>query len=362
MYPIFCEKCIQGPKIFREVSHIYENGQENTKFGGGSKSEIFSPFERQVGANVGPKKARINMIGSSGSGQPPQGPPPQPVSASNEVPVEQQHWVCDQCRGNWYETNLEGADWMTKKLQILIRRTGSLSHECDACTGVTWDGGHERRGTETGLFWAGNTPWIFKGFATEWVTAEKVRSRHIDRPLWTPPALPDYDPKKGVRVIIMAMESPSASAETSPATSPRPFTISRATSPSDSTFDESEATFYSQNNSKILPFSFPFSQPSLLIGSQHATDEEVGEDDLKLQLNLKNDLIVEAAVNRDGERASRGPGQRDGGTQPRGPGQREGGSPARGPGQRTGGLQPRPHPSFPASPAPPPFLVQCEQE
>jgi hypothetical protein len=76
MYPIFCEKCIQGPKIFREVSHIYENGQENTKFGGGSKSEIFSPFERQVGANVGPKKARINMIGSSGSGQPPQGPPP----------------------------------------------------------------------------------------------------------------------------------------------------------------------------------------------------------------------------------------------------------------------------------------------
>ena len=361
MYPIFCEKCIQGPKIFREVSHIYENGQENTKFGGGSKSEIFSPFERQVGANVGPKKARINMIGSSGSGQPPQGPPPQPVSASNEVPVEQQHWVCDQCRGNWYETNLEGADWMTKKLQILIRRTGSLSHECDACTGVTWDGGHERRGTETGLFWAGNTPWIFKGFATEWVTAEKVRSRHIDRPLWTPPALPDYDPKKGVRVIIMAMESPSASAETSPATSPRPFTISRATSPSDSTFDESEATFYSQNNSKILPFSFPFSQPSLLIGSQHATDEEVGEDDLKLQLNLKNDLIVEAAVNRDGERASRGPGQRDGGTQSRGPGQREGGSPARGPGQRTGGLQPRPHPSFPASPAPP-FLVQCEQE
>jgi hypothetical protein len=159
----------------------------------------------------------------------------------------------------------------------------------------------------------------------------------------------------------MAMESPSASAETSPATSPRPFTISRATSPSDSTFDESEATFYSQNNSKILPFSFPFSQPSLLIGSQHATDEEVGEDDLKLQLNLKNDLIVEAAVNRDGERASRGPGQRDGGTQPRGPGQREGGSPARGPGQRTGGLQPRPHPSFPASPAPPPFLSNASR-
>ena len=111
----FVKKCDQRLKIFREVSHTYENGQENTKFGGGSKSEVFGPFEGQVGANFEPKTVRINMIGSSGSGQPPQGPPPQPVSASNEVPVEQQHWVCDQCRGNWYETNLEGADWMTKK-------------------------------------------------------------------------------------------------------------------------------------------------------------------------------------------------------------------------------------------------------
>jgi len=68
-----------------------------------------------------------------------------------------------------------------------MRKTGALSHECDACTGVTWDGGHEKRGTETGLYWAGNTPWVFKGFAKEWISAPKASSRAIDRPLWTPP-------------------------------------------------------------------------------------------------------------------------------------------------------------------------------
>ena len=83
MYPIFCEKCVQRPKIFREVSHIYENGQENTKFCGGSKIEVFGPLGKQVGANFEPKTVRINMIGGFGSGQPPQGPPP-PASLSQQ--------------------------------------------------------------------------------------------------------------------------------------------------------------------------------------------------------------------------------------------------------------------------------------
>ena len=56
---IFCEKCIQGPKIFREVSHIYENGQENTKFGGGPKLRIW--------AFLGDKLVPIVSLKRSGS-------------------------------------------------------------------------------------------------------------------------------------------------------------------------------------------------------------------------------------------------------------------------------------------------------
>jgi hypothetical protein len=114
---------------------------------------------------------------------------------------------------------------MINKVQFIMRKTGALSHECDACTGVTWDGGHEKRGTETGLYWAGNTPWVFKGFATEWFSSRKACSRAIDRPLWTPPFnLPDFDPKRGIRVIIMDMDGPSAFSENTPSSSPRPYT------------------------------------------------------------------------------------------------------------------------------------------
>jgi hypothetical protein len=148
---------------------------------------ILSIYDPEPAQNLRPKMARINMIGASGGSETPTPAPQGVTSASEGVPVEQQHWRCEICKGNWYETNEMGADWMINKVQFLMRKTGALSHECDACTGVTWDGGHEKRGTETGLYWAGNTPWVFKGFATEWVSARKVYSRPIDRPLWTPP-------------------------------------------------------------------------------------------------------------------------------------------------------------------------------
>jgi hypothetical protein len=132
-------------------------------------------------------------IGSETPAQPSQRDTP----ASERVPVEQQHWRCEICKGNWYETNEFGADWMINKVQILMRKTGALSHECDACTGVTWDGGHEKRGTETGLYWAGNTPWVLKGFAKDWISAPKASSRAIDRPLWTPPEIYLISTQKG---------------------------------------------------------------------------------------------------------------------------------------------------------------------
>ncbi len=133
------------------------------------------------------KMARINMIGSSGGSETPAQPPQGVTSASEGVPIEQQHWRCEICKGNWYETDEFGADWMINKVQDLMRKTGALSHECDACTVVTWDGGHEKRGTETRLYWAGNTHWVFKGFAKEWFQLEKpVRGPSID-PSGRPP-------------------------------------------------------------------------------------------------------------------------------------------------------------------------------
>ena len=195
--------------------------------------------------NLRPKMARINMIGASGGSETPTPTPQGVTSASEGIPVEQQHWRCEFFKGNWYETNEMGADWMINKVQFLMRKTGALSHECDACTGVTWDGGHEKRGTETGLYWAGNTPWVFKGFATEWVSARKVYSGPIDRPLWTPPPLnlPDFDPKMGIRVIIMDMDSPSASAENTPISSPRPYTEPSSPTSSDSASAESHSSY-----------------------------------------------------------------------------------------------------------------------
>ena len=63
MCQVFCEKSTQGPKIFREVAHIYENVSENIKFGGGSKIGFLGLFEPQL---FGPKLFKICMVGAFG--------------------------------------------------------------------------------------------------------------------------------------------------------------------------------------------------------------------------------------------------------------------------------------------------------
>ncbi len=103
--------------------------------------EILGHFHPEPATVLRQKMARISMIGSSGVSEAPAQPP---ASASERVPIEKQHWRCEICKGNWYETDEFGAYWMINKVQILMRKIGALSHECDACTGVTWDGGHKK--------------------------------------------------------------------------------------------------------------------------------------------------------------------------------------------------------------------------
>ncbi len=68
-------------------------------------------------------------------------------------------------------------------------------------------------------------------------------SRAIDRPLWTTPLnLPDFDPKWRVRVIIMDMDSPYASAENTPSSSLRPFTVPSSPTSSASASAESHSS------------------------------------------------------------------------------------------------------------------------
>ncbi len=55
---------------------------------------------------------------------------------------------------------------MLEKVQYLYgfpHDRAFLSHECEACTGVYWEGGHEERNTHTGTFYKINTPWLFRG-------------------------------------------------------------------------------------------------------------------------------------------------------------------------------------------------------
>ena len=55
---------------------------------------------------------------------------------------------------------------MLEKVQYLYgvpHDRAFLSHECEACTGVYWEGGHEERNTHSGTFYKVNTPWLFKG-------------------------------------------------------------------------------------------------------------------------------------------------------------------------------------------------------
>jgi hypothetical protein len=71
--------------------------------------EITGHFQPEPATVLRPKMARISMIGSSGWSGTPAQPPQGVTSASERVPVEQQHWRCGIFKGNWYETDELGA-------------------------------------------------------------------------------------------------------------------------------------------------------------------------------------------------------------------------------------------------------------
>ncbi len=55
---------------------------------------------------------------------------------------------------------------MLEKVQYLYgvpHDRAFLSDECEACTGVYWEGGHKDRYTHSGTFYKVNTPWFFRG-------------------------------------------------------------------------------------------------------------------------------------------------------------------------------------------------------
>ncbi len=43
-----------------------------------------------------------------------------------------------------------------------------LTHECEICTGVYWDGGHLKRFAQRGVFYVVNNPWVFRGREPIW--------------------------------------------------------------------------------------------------------------------------------------------------------------------------------------------------
>ncbi len=124
------EKSIQEVKKISVLSHICKIDPRNSNFGRCENMEILGPYHPVPATVFRPKMARISMIGSSGGSKTPAHPTQGVDSARERVPIEQQHWGCEICKGNWYETDEFGADWMINKVQILMRKTGALSHKC----------------------------------------------------------------------------------------------------------------------------------------------------------------------------------------------------------------------------------------
>ncbi len=121
---------------------------------------------------------------------PPEPPPPSVPSPekSSQVPPATDSWECQNCGGLWFESIQEGSNWMLEKVQYLYEvphDRAFLSHECEACTGVYWEGGHEEINTHTGTFYKINTPWLFKGREKFWRTGPQC----------------DYPPSDGSPII-----------------------------------------------------------------------------------------------------------------------------------------------------------------
>jgi hypothetical protein len=161
-------------------------------------------------------------------------PPVQRTGERNSPPRILESWRCPSvhCQGWWGETDQEGDNWMREK-ENYVRRVpyhrAFLTHECEICTGVYWDGGHQKRFAHTGVFFIVNTPWIFRG-------CEPIRRNGLpceyppsgEQPIhpWsegsdeninsTPARIPEE--KKNVRVIFMDKQigTPLSSTSNSP--------------------------------------------------------------------------------------------------------------------------------------------------
>ncbi len=62
---------------------------------------------------------------------------------------------------------------MLEKVQYLYgvpHDLAFLSHECEACTGVYWEGGHEERSTHSGTFLQNKHPWMLKVREIFWLS------------------------------------------------------------------------------------------------------------------------------------------------------------------------------------------------
>ncbi len=95
------------------------------------------------------------------------GPPPLSVSSPEEIkcPLATDFSECQNCGVFWFGNNQKGSDWMLEKVHYLYgvpHDRAILSHECEACTGVYWEGGHEERNIHSGTFYKINAPWLFR--------------------------------------------------------------------------------------------------------------------------------------------------------------------------------------------------------
>ncbi len=76
---------------------------------------------------------------------------PKSIGREKEIPPPRilNSWRCPSvhCQRWWGETDKEGDNWMREK-ENYVRRVphhrAFWTHECEICTGVSWDGGHRK--------------------------------------------------------------------------------------------------------------------------------------------------------------------------------------------------------------------------
>ena len=114
-----------------------------------------------------PEARRVRAVGSEqfgGRGR------LNPDMLQDHHPITHNFFVCEDCRGWWYQTNRYGYEWMLRKADKLSQLWGWEGRPCETCLGMWWNKmyGYPNHITNTGTWVEPQGYWIFNGKEEDW--------------------------------------------------------------------------------------------------------------------------------------------------------------------------------------------------